>query len=221
MMAQQAYYLDALYAARCIADQAVRAGVLASHVSCRPVYHHIGAALADSILQAGLNYSKVVRPRVASILETFPHASTVSVLIRVLEVEGSRKFLQWEHGEKVSRFNSLVAFVAEADIQSTYELAEALRDDGFRAGIRRVRGVGPKTIDYLACLVGVDCIAVDRHIREFGAFAGLKDSSYDYLRDVFSFAADLLAIPRRDFDTSIWYFQSSMASRQMSFEFKS
>lgn len=219
-MSQQPNYSDALYAARCIADHAVRAGVLASRVSCRPVCHHMGAVLADSVLQAGLNYVKVVRPRIASILRTFPHATTVNILIEVIEREGSSKFLHWEHREKVSRFDSLVAFLAEAEIESTCELGEALRDENFRTDIRHVRGVGPKTVDYMACLVGVDCIAVDRHIRGFAEFAGLEDESYNYLRDVFSYAADLLSISRREFDASIWHYQSAIKDHQLFLEFR-
>ena len=198
----------------------MRVGVLASRASYRPVYHHMGAVLADSVLQAGLNYAKVVKPRIASILKTFPNAATVNVLIEVIEAEGSSKFLQWEHGEKISRFDGLVAFVAEAGIESTCDMGEALRDDHFRADIRRVRGVGPKTVDYMACLVGLDSIAVDRHIRGFAEFAGLENNSYEYLRDVFSFAADFLCISRREFDASIWHYQSSKFARQLSLEFK-
>jgi hypothetical protein len=52
-MAKKLDYSDALYAARCIANQAVRAGILTSRVSYRPVYHHMGAVLADSVLQPG------------------------------------------------------------------------------------------------------------------------------------------------------------------------
>jgi hypothetical protein len=217
-MAEQPDYSDALSAARCVADHAVRVGLLASRLSYRPVYDHIGAVLADSVLQAGLNYSKVVKPRIASILEMFPHAATVNALIEVIEIEGSPKFLQWEHCEKISRFDNLVTFVAECEIESTDELRIALQDICFRADIQRLRGVGPKTVDYMACLVGVDCIAVDRHIRSFAEFAGLDNYGYDYLHNVFSFAADLLSIPRRDFDASIWHYQSERNTRQFSFE---
>lgn len=210
---------DALYDARRIADHAVRTGVLGSRVSCRPVYQHMGAVLADSVLQAGLNYAKVVKPRIASILRTFPQATTINILMGVIEREGSPKFLQWEHREKVSRFDNLVAFMAEAEIDSTFQLSKALRDESFRVDIRHVRGVGPKTVDYMACLVGVDCIAVDRHIRGFADLAGLEDDSYDYLREVFSFAADLLSISRREFDASIWHYQSEQNNRQLSLQF--
>lgn len=210
---------DALRAARRIADHAVRTGVLGSRVSCRPAYQHMGAVLADSVLQAGLNYAKVVKPRIATILRTFPHATTMKILIGVIEQEGSPKFLQWEHREKVSRFDNLVEFMAEAEIDSTSELCTALLDKDFRVDIQNLRGIGPKTVDYMACLVGVDCIAVDRHIRGFAELAGLEDDSYDYLRDVFSFAADLLSIPRREFDASIWRYQSEQTTRQLSLEF--
>ena len=218
-MASNLNNLDTLYAARRIADHAVRVGVLGLCVDSRPAYQHIGAVLADSVLQAGLNYAKVVKPRIASILRTYPHATTMNILIEVIEQVGSPKFLQWEHREKVSRFDNLVAFMAEVKIDSTSELRRALQDKVFRMDIRRVRGVGPKTVDYMACLVGVDCIAVDRHILSFAEDAGLEGSSYDYLREVFSFAADLLSVPRREFDASIWRYQSEQRAKQLSFEF--
>lgn len=210
---------DVLYAARRIADHAVRTGVLGSRVAFRPVYRHMGAVLADSVLQAGLNYAKVVKPRIASILKTYPRATTMNILMGVIEQEGSPKFLQWQHREKVSRFDNLVAFMVEAEIDSTSDLGRALQDKSFRRDIRHVRGVGPKTVDYMACLVGMDCIAVDRHIRGFAELAGLEDGSYDFLREVFSFAADLLSISRRELDASIWRYQSEQTARQLSLEF--
>jgi hypothetical protein len=212
-------YSDTLYAARCIADCAVEEGVLTSHAICRPVYDHMGAVLADSILQAGLNYMTVVRPRIASILKMFPRAATVTNLIEITEKEGSQKFLQWQHPEKVSRFDELVSFMVDAEIENTNQLSIFLHDDSFRKDLRRVRGVGPKTIDYMSCLVGIDCIAVDRHIRGFADFVGLADDSYDYLRKVFSFAADLLSVSRRDFDACIWQYQATKFMRQSAFHF--
>lgn len=219
-MAPQTNQSDALHAARSIANHAVEAGILASDISCRPVYQHMGAALADSVLQAGLNYENVVKPRISAILKTFPHASTVNVLLEVIEVEGSSKFLQWKHAEKISRFENLVAFVAKSNIENTDDLGKALQDESFLSDIRLLRGVGPKTIDYMACLVGVDRIAVDRHIRDFADAAGLKVRSYEYLRDVFGYAADLLSVSRREFDASIWRYQSEKAAQQLRFEFK-
>ncbi|GJL95750.1 MAG: hypothetical protein DHS20C05_21550 [Hyphococcus sp.] len=214
-MAENPNYSDTLYAARHVADHAIQAGILASRCALRPVYSHMGAVLADSVLQAGLNYATVVKPRVESIIRTFPDATTLNILIQVIKREGSSEFLQWEHYEKVSRFDNLIEFFAEAEIESTCELRVAFQNEVFRTSIQRVRGIGPKTVDYMACLVGADCIAVDRHIRGFAEFVGLEDASYEYLREVFSFAADLLSVSRREFDASVWNYQSSTKNLQM------
>ena len=218
-MQEQTDYSNALYAARCIADHAVGEGILRANVPVRPVYHHMGAVLADSVLQAGLNYSTIVRPRVQAILEFFPHATTLNAVTQIIETLGSGKFLQWTHEEKVSRFDDLVEFLVGSRIEDTSDLSEALLDDAFRIEIREVRGIGPKTVDYMACLVGVDCIAVDRHIRGFAELAGLQEDGYDFLRDTFSFAADLLNMSRREFDASIWHFQATKNSRQLFLDF--
>lgn len=218
-MQKQINYPNTLSAARCIADRAICEGLLEPKAPKRPTYQHMGAVLADSILQAGLNYSKIVRPRVKTILEVFPHATTVNAIVRIIEKQGSDRFLQWQHHEKVSRFDDLVKFLSGSDIENTSDLGEALLDDAFRVALREIRGIGPKTVDYMACLVGVDCIAVDRHIRGFAELAGIREDGYDYLRDVFNFAADLLGVSRRQFDASIWQFQASKASRQMTLDF--
>lgn len=210
---------DALYAARCVADHALQAGVLSLRVYHRPVCQHMGVVLADSILQAGLNYATVVKPRIASILENYPHASTLGVLIEIVETEGTSTFLQWKHAEKVSRFDSLVRFVADVQIENTFELREALLNEEFRQDIRCVRGIGPKTVDYMACLVGIDSIAVDRHVRNFAKIVGLQHESYDFLRDVFCFAADLLDVSRREFDAQLWSHQAINIREQHCFEF--
>lgn len=218
-MQEQSGYAEALYAARCIADHAVGAGILNTAAPIRPVYHHLGAVLADSVLQAGLNYAAIVRPRIKVILEAFPQATTLGALTEVLEAEGSSSFLQWQHEEKVSRFDNLVHFLGCSSVEDTSDLCEALLDETFRLDLREIRGIGPKTVDYMGCLVGVDCIAVDRHIRGFAELAGIADDGYDYLRDVFNFAADLLSVSRRQFDASIWHYQANKNARQMLFDF--
>ena len=211
--------LQALQAARCIADYAIEEGVKDAEIRCRPTYDHMGAVLADSVLQAGLNYASVVKPRVQSILESFPHARTVDVLVEVVRHEGSGNFLQWRHQEKTDRFDALISFLVDVEIRSTADFGEALNDDQFRHDIRQLRGVGPKTVDYMACLVGVDCIAVDRHIKGFAQNAGFMQDNYELLKDIFSFAADLLDMRRREFDAWVWQYQVNKSNPQLAFAF--
>ncbi|WP_298644107.1 hypothetical protein [uncultured Tistrella sp.] len=186
---------------------------------CRPIYHHMGAVLADATLQAGLSYEKIIRPRIHYILERFPHASTTGSVIQIMQDEGTSKFLQWTHNEKISRFENVVSFISNARIENTDELLMSLREETFCSGLQKIHGIGPKTIDYMACLVGMDCVAVDRHVQNFAELAGLENNGYAYLRDVFNFAADLLDISRRDFDSLIWHYQAAQYKKQLELEF--
>jgi hypothetical protein len=67
-------------------------------------------------------------------------------------------------------------------------------------------------VDYLACLVGIESIAVDRHVRAYARRAGVESQDYDFLREVFCGAADLLSLSRRAFDGWIWRKESGASN---------
>ncbi len=208
-----------LIAARRIADYATELGAEFDNVEVRPAYEHMGALLADSVLQAGLNYHTVVLPRVAAILELFPELDCVSALNGMVLRGETSTFLNWKHPEKVGRFDALVCFMSGTGIEDVVDLRAGLRDGGFVEAVREVRGVGPKTVDYMACLVGLDSVAVDRHVRTFAKRVGVMEEDYDFLRSVFCCAADLLSVSRRDFDAWVWRREASISAPQMSFAF--
>lgn len=64
----------------------------------------MGAILPDSVLQAGLNYTTVVRPRVLNILQDYPQVDTISALVKLVRTKQTGVFLSWQHHEKVTRF---------------------------------------------------------------------------------------------------------------------
>lgn len=205
--------LQTLIAARRIANLAGAEGASAVG-SRRPTTSHMGAVLADAVLQAGVSYSSVVLPRVSRILREFQDLDRVSALREVVSQQRTGAFLNWDHGEKIRRFNSLVTFLHVKHVETAEQLRERLLSEGFGAELQTLRGVGPKTVDYLACLVGVDSIAVDRHVRAFARMAGVEETDYGFLRNVFCYAADLLSLSRRDFDAWIWRNQSSAPATQ-------
>lgn len=165
---------------------------------------HLGAVLADSVLQAGLNYAIVVRPRVQEILRKYPQYHTISSLSSLLRNGETITFLNWKHHEKVSRFEALVLFLQKWGVENVEDLRAVLVSDKFCDAIQSVRGVGPKTVDYMACLVGIDSIAIDRHVRKFAREVGVDNDGYHFLRSAFCCAADLLSLPRREFDAWLW-----------------
>lgn len=208
-----------LIAARLVANYAREVGADFEGQEVRPAYKHMGALLADAVLQAGLNYNSVVLPRITAILEQFPEQDRVSALTELVLRGETASFLNWRHVEKVGRFDALVSFLSNASVEYVADMKDSLRNRSFVASLREVRGVGPKTIDYMACLVGIDSVAVDRHVRTFAKRVGVMEDDYDFLRSVFCYAADLLSVSRREFDAWVWRREASMSASQMSFAF--
>ena len=101
-----------------------------------PYRDHIGALFTDAILQAGVNYRSVVRPRVESVLIRFPKATTVSAFSNVLDNYGISKVLNWNNAEKIRRMHDLVFFCKSHSIETALELTDFLNGkDGINASI--------------------------------------------------------------------------------------
>lgn len=216
----QSSAVQMLVAARRVADYAKDLGADLQRFEIRPAYDHMGAVLADSVLQAGLNYNSVVRPRILAILEDYPELNRTSALRDLVGRGETPALLNWTHKEKVGRFDALVLFLDDAAIESVDDLKERLQDsDRFATALRGVRGVGPKTVDYIGCLVGIDSVAVDRHVRTFAKRVGVMEDDYDFLKAVFCYAADLLSVSRREFDSWVWHRESALTGRQLAFAF--
>ncbi len=211
--------LELLTAARQIADFASTQGVPSLYAVRRSTYEHAGALLADAVLQAGLNYRSVVMPRVGRILKEFPDADRVSALICLVKKGSTAHLIDWQHPTKVERFEHLVGFLHRAKVDTTEDIRTVLKSDTFCANLQSLKGVGPKTIDYMSCLVGIESIAVDRHIRTFAARAGVNNDEYYFLKNTFCFAADLLSISRREFDAWVWSREARKQSPQLNFVF--
>lgn len=211
--------IDLLVAARKIADFADAEGVVTTRQATRAQYDHLGAVLADSVLQAGLRYASVVRPRVERILIRYPDSASAWALAEIVRNGQAAEFLDWQHPVKAARFERTVEFICKSGIEHVADLREKLRSDEFCLHFQSINGIGPKTVDYMACLVGIESIAVDRHIRSFARRVGIQAVDYLFLKRVFCFAADLLSISRREFDAWVWHRESSKKSSQLSLAF--
>lgn len=196
--------LDVLSLARRVADYAESVGFAGAAPVRRAQTHHLGALLADCALQAGLNYRTVVKPRVERIIKLYPESATLSGTRMIIEANAVSDFLMWKHEEKIKRFKRLCFVLCDHNIEDSDALKLWLKRTECRDALLEIHGIGPKTVDYLCCLVGIDCVAVDRHIRAFAKRAGLDVSDYETLQSVFCYAADLLNSSRRGFDSWVW-----------------
>lgn len=215
----QSSTVQMLVAARRLADYATELGADVASQEIRPAYEHMGALLADSILQAGLNYNSVVRPRIITILARYPDQDRTSTLLNVVYRGETATFLNWTHIEKIARFDSLVRYLGAKSVERTDDLRMFLHDKSFALSLREIRGIGPKTVDYMKCLSGIESIAVDRHVKTFARRVGITETDYDYLKSVFCCAADLMSVSRRQFDAWVWRQESSVSKPQIAFAF--
>lgn len=170
----------------------------------KSTYEHMGAIICDAILQAGLNYHTVVAPRVDRILALFPSHTRTSDFISLLDLYGPHEILQWRHHEKPRRVRMLAEHFWLNDIEVENDLVEWLLDSGNCETLIDLKGIGPKTIDYLKILVNIPTIAVDRHIRSFVSNAGIPQTSYEDIRQIVSISAEIMDVHHRILDNAIW-----------------
>ncbi len=188
-------------------------------------YCHIGALLADIILQAGVNYTSVVRPRVQRILMNYPDANTIEKFLVIVNREGLPKVIDWRHPDKINRLQTILIFCKEHNINNCSDLKRFLCEPKNHDVLLEIKGIGYKTLDYLMKLLNIDSVAVDRHIYSFVKLADVQTKGYQETKRVVEFAADFLNVSRKVIDKGIWNYMSqkrfliSNSRHQFSFVF--
>jgi len=174
------------------------------HFQSRSVYNHLGALLTDIVLQSGLNYRHVVQPRVERVLNEFPYATTTPLLQCIVKVYTADYFLDWKGSTKTQRFIDILDFCTQNKIDDENQLRQFLVNENNKGKFLSINGVGPKTADYALKLMGVECVAVDRHVLSFMREAGIERSGYQEVKMIVEYAADLLCLSRTGVDSFIW-----------------
>lgn len=206
--------MDTHVKARTLADyvQSLDGFVLVNYIDGN--YGHMGATIADAVLQAGTKYDTVVRPRIRRIREVYPEATTTSAFWQLLQEKGPKTVLSWRDDEKPNRVAGLTKFFLSEGIETEKQLSEWMASESNRSRLLRIRGVGAKTADYIKILVGSQTAAVDRHVYTLLGEAGIQTSSYEEAREITNLAADLLGVERAFFDHSIWQYMAHRESPQ-------
>ena len=181
----------------------------------RTIYQHMGATVCDTILQAGLNYKTVVAPRINQLLRRWPSARTSTAFLFNLRRYDLYSVLSWKDDEKPRRIVEFTEFLVDEDLETESEISDWIALDSSEDLLGRLRGFGPKTIDYLKMMVGVSTIPVDRHVRSFLGRAGVEPKSYAETQAIFSGAADLLSLNKSSLDYAVWRIESGERNRRV------
>jgi hypothetical protein len=171
-------------------------------------YGHIGATLADAVLQANSNYELTVRKRVANIRKEYSNETSLGALNQLLKKVTIQDFLQWNGTRKPETFLRLVSLLQSEGVNTEDDLREWLQRDDSGAKLRNIPSVGPKTVDYLKILVGLSEAAIDRHMLNFIDRAGLGKMNYEQAKELIHQTADLMKLDRANLDHSIWRYMS-------------
>jgi hypothetical protein len=170
-------------------------------------YEHMGAVITDAVLQPGVSYHKVVVPKVNRLLERYPQARTTSAFAEVLARNGPEKVLGWRGGHKPEIAVALTELLRTAGVETVADLREWAHGAAPRAELMQIRGVGPKTADYLALLAGrTDLVAVDQHLMTFLKDAGISPASYTEAKTILVAAAARMQLSPAALDHSIWQY---------------
>ena len=172
------------------------------------LFYSIGATITDSILQAGLNYQHVVYPRILKLLTEFPDYKTTCDFIILMQTIPLKKLINWKNEEKLKRIQNLSWFLYNNGIENEEQLAAWLNTCENIEQLRQINGIGPKTIDYLKMLSGIQAIAIDRHLFSFLELAGILSHTYGEASLIYSKASDLLGISKYELDRKVWLYMS-------------
>lgn len=175
-------------------------------------YDHMGAIITEAILQAGINYRNVVLPRVERLRRDYPQARTTSSFADLLRTVGAGELLQFS-GEKLDRVEALTRFFADERVETEADLRAWLSDEANLARLRQLPGIGPKTVDYLQILAGLDTSAVDRHLALFLKQARVAANTYGERKAIIDAAAEELGVDRAVLDYSIWRYMADRSGR--------
>jgi hypothetical protein len=167
-------------------------------------YQHLGATIADAVLQANMRYETHVRPRINRIRRSFPSAATMTGLKSTLAEKTTTKFLEWRGMDRVKRFDDIVGLFSSESIETEDDLRQWLMNERNLIKLARIKGIGPKTLDYFKILTGIETCAIDRRLLDFLSQGGIEVCSYDEAKEVINLAADIMEVRRAYFDHSIW-----------------
>ncbi|MFE0651097.1 hypothetical protein ACFVZH_21165 [Streptomyces sp. NPDC059534] len=169
---------------------------------------HMGAVICDVSFQPRCTYETTLRPRLLRLQVSWPDASTVRGFQSRLATEDLAVAMRFNHARKVATAHAITELLAANGVDTRDDLHAWLDHQANRAALRTVKGVGPKSIDYIGNLVGRSQVAVDVHLRAFAADAGVPDLRYEQLRAVYEEAAALLRHDRGGLEHAVWRYKS-------------
>ncbi|HAQ20339.1 MAG TPA: hypothetical protein DCR40_14085 [Prolixibacteraceae bacterium] len=178
--------------------------------------NNMGATIIDGILQAGLKYDTVVKPRVDKFKDEYREVKTTSQFYELINAKELSKIINFE-GQKIDRIMALVKFLKNEKIETEDDFYEWLSNEDNSLLLSNLKGIKTKTIEYLKILTGhKDTVAVDVRLRNFISMCckGLEISSDKFAYEILMRVAEKLHIEPATLDFSIWSYMTPERTRK-------
>ncbi|WP_405598344.1 MULTISPECIES: hypothetical protein [unclassified Streptomyces] len=169
---------------------------------------HMGAVICDVSFQARRKYESTIRPRLLRLQSAWPDAVTVRGFQSRIAREDLAVAMDFNSPHRVATAHGITALLVAKGVDTREDLHAWLAHEDGRAALRAVKGVGPKSVDYIGNLVGRSQVAVDVHLRAFAADAGVSGLAYEQLRGVYESAAAVLGHEPGGLEHAVWRFKS-------------
>lgn len=177
-----------------------------------PPHKHIGAIIADAVLQIVHRYNEQVRDRILNLRDQYPETTTTSGFLHALKTVGAQQLLDGWKGEKEhKRLYDHAEFFVDEGVETFENLIGWLRKKKNKSKlISAGLGIKDRTADYYCVLVGLpDAVKVDSRVEEFLSDSGIniREHEYNELRAIVQAAAKRLGKRPIDLEGAIWNYQ--------------
>ena len=181
---------------------------------------HMGAIITDAILQPGIDWNNVVKPRIQRILQDFSEDNTTTKFLKLLKRLGPSEIIQWKGKEKINRLMNTVHFLKKEKIETKKDLKTWLLKEDNQKRLMNLRGIGRKTLNYFKILSGISTTAIDRHLINFIKKAGICIKTIPEAEAIIKETAKLLKVKTSILDYSIWKYMSDKKESCRNYERK-
>ena len=172
--------------------------------------NNMGATIIDGILQAGLRYDTVVKPRVDKFKNEYREVKTTSQFHELINSKDLSEIISMK-GQKIDRIISLVKFLKNEKIETEDDFYDWLSNEDNLLLLSTLKGIKGKTIEYFKILTGhKNTVAVDVRLRNFISMCceGLEISNDKFAYEVLMRVAEKLRVEPATLDFSIWSYMT-------------
>ena len=173
--------------------------------------NNMGATIIDGILQAGLNYKNVVKPRVDKFKSEHRAIKTTSQFYDLISNNDLSELVNMK-GQKIDRIHALTKFLKNEKVETEDDFYKWLEDNDNLLRLSNIKGIKSKTIDYLKILTGhKETVAIDSRLINFIKLCcpDLENVNYEFGHNLLMKTAKKLNVEPATLDFSIWSFMTN------------